>query len=69
MFHLRHWNASISAARFQHVFQTLFHMVGSGELLVPRAQHTYPFGQLQQALRDYESEKFRGGGKIMLGRP
>ncbi|WP_022792483.1 zinc-dependent alcohol dehydrogenase family protein [Marinococcus halotolerans] len=69
MFHLRHWNASVSSARFQQVFRTLFHMVESGQLVVPRAEHTYPFGQVQQALRDYESEKLSGGGKIMLGRP
>jgi NADPH:quinone reductase-like Zn-dependent oxidoreductase len=69
MFHLRHWNASVSHTRFQQVFRTLFHMVESGRLVVPRAQHTYPFGQVQQALRDYESEKLSGGGKIMLGRP
>ncbi|MDX6153862.1 zinc-dependent alcohol dehydrogenase family protein [Marinococcus sp. PL1-022] len=69
MFHLRHWNASISAARFQHVFQMLFHMVEGGELLVPCVRRTYPFGQVQQALWDYESEKFSGGGKILLGSP
>lgn len=69
MFHLRHWNASVSNERFQQVFQTLFHMVESGQLMVPGAGCTYPFGQVQQALQDYESGKFSGGGKIMLGRP
>ncbi|SDW39982.1 NADPH:quinone reductase [Marinococcus luteus] len=69
MFHLRHWNASVSDARFQQVFQTLFQMVESGQIVVPHARHTYPLVQVRQALQDYESERFSGGGKIMLARP
>lgn len=69
MFHLRHWNASVSNERFQQVFQTLFHMVESGQLVVPHARHTYPLVQIRQALQDYESGRFSGSGKIMLGRP
>ncbi|MDZ5784377.1 hypothetical protein [Marinococcus luteus] len=69
MFHLRHWNASVSHARFRQVFRTLFHLVESGQPVVPRARHTYPLVQVRQALQDYESGRFGGGEKIMLGKP
>ena len=69
MFHLRHWNASISAAHFQQVFRTLFHLVEIGKLVVPDARRTYPLEQVRRALQDYESARFSGGGKLMLGRP
>ncbi|GEK57606.1 hypothetical protein CHL76_00745 [Marinococcus halophilus] len=67
MFHLRHWNAAVSGERFQQVFQTLFHMMESGRLLLPPVQHTYPLGQAREALQFYENGK--NSGKIIFSRP
>lgn len=62
VFHLRHWNAEVSAKDWQQTFKTIFTFIESGQLHLMPASATFDLIDFKEAIHYLEYAR----GKVML---
>jgi len=65
MFHLRHWNKSVSASKWQETFQHLIRLIDDGKLRFMMVDSHYDLMNVKEAIDAVESTK-KKNGKIFL---
>jgi NADPH2:quinone reductase len=65
LFHLRHWNKSVSANAWQKTFNTLITLVQDKKIKFRRPESYYRLSEIQEAVRIVESTD-GNQGKVML---
>ncbi|QPQ36766.1 MULTISPECIES: zinc-dependent alcohol dehydrogenase family protein [unclassified Lysinibacillus] len=65
MFHLRHWNKSVSTSKWQETFNHLIKLIDEKKLRLMTVDSTYDLSELNKAIDAVESSK-KANGKIFL---
>jgi NADPH2:quinone reductase len=66
LFHLRHWNKSVSIAKWQETFQHLIMLIIKKKLELMKADKTYDLIEIKKAMSTVESSSKKNNGKIFL---
>lgn len=65
LFHLRHWNNTVSDEKWQYTFQLLIHYINTKQLVWMKPNSFYHINDIQEAVR-YVAANSANKGKVML---